>query len=275
MIPVMQMAVFSDEKIEFFNRSKRDTSFAMQQAHFHNKHELYFLEKGKTKYFVGSEIYLLEPGDLIFVPKGAFHKTDRYESDATERLLFVFDDDFVGNEYSQYIESLKANKHIRIQADKLYKFKEIFHKIERENRHRSEGYLEMEQLYLRQLLILISRYRLMESHTELSESYLLIQNAATYISENYHTELSLDLLAKKYALSRSHFSKLFKEVTGVGLNEYINITRISAAEKLLAKKSLSVTEVASACGFNDSNYFAAVFKRLKGITPKKYSLLNR
>ena len=267
------MAVYSDEKIEFFNRATRDTGFIMAQPHFHNKHELYFLEKGKTKYFVGSELYLMEPGDMVFVHKGAFHKTVIDET--SERLLFVFDDDFAGAEYAPYVEALKSNKFIRISSDQLYKFREIFHKIERENRHHAEDYLEMERLYLRQLLILISRHRLPENHTNLSESYLLIQNAATYISENYHTDLSLTLLAQKYALSRSHFSKLFKEVTGVGLNEYINITRISAAEKLLAKKSMTITEVASACGFNDSNYFASVFKRLKGITPKKYSLMNR
>lgn len=267
------MAIYSDEKIEFFHRATRDSSFVMHQAHFHNKHELYYLEKGKTKYFIGSELYLVEPGDLIFVPKGSFHKTVIDET--AERLLFIFDDDFLGNEYTHLLEGLKSNKLIRIQADRQYKLTEIFRKIESENRHRSDGYLEMERLYLRQMLILIGRYRLTESHTELSESYRLIQNAATYISEHYGSDLSLGQLAKKYALSRSHFSKLFKEVTGVGLSEYINITRISAAEKLLAKKALSITEVASACGFNDSNYFAAVFKRLKGITPKKYSLMNR
>ncbi|MBQ9860121.1 MAG: helix-turn-helix domain-containing protein [Clostridia bacterium] len=267
------MAIYSDEKIEFFQRATRDSSFVMPQSHFHNKHELYFLEKGSTKYFIGSEIYLLEAGDLIFVPKGCFHKTATDQ--AAERLLFLFDDDFVGGEYLHYVEGLKSNRLIRIPPDQLYKLKEIFRKIEQENKQRADGYLEMERLYLRQLLILISRYRLTESHTELSDSYRLIQNAATYICENYGSELSLELLSRKYALSRSHFSKLFKEVTGVGLNEYITITRITAAEKMLAKKNLSITEVASACGFNDSNYFAAVFKRHKGITPKKYSLMNR
>ena len=267
------MAVYSDEKIEFYSRATRDTGFVMHQAHFHNKHELYFLEKGKTTYMVGSDIYVLQPGDIAFAPKGSFHKT--VISEVSERLLLVFDDDFVGSDYLCYLDELKNNNFARISSDRLYIIREIFHRIERENRHRSEGYLEMERLYLRQMLILISRYRLPENRTALNESYLLIQDAATYIGQNYHTDLSLTSLAQKYALSRSHFSKLFKEVTGVGLNEYISITRIAAAEKLLAQKNLSITEVAAACGFNDSNYFASVFKRLKGITPKKYSLMNR
>lgn len=269
------MAVFSDEKIEFFNRTTRNSSFQMPQAHFHNKHELYFLEKGKAKYFIENEIYLLNPGDMIFVPKGTFHKTDRYESDSSERLLFVFDDDFVGIKYKSHINELKKHKLIRIPPNKLYKFKEIFAKIEHESSRKPKEYLEMERLYLRQILILIMRYRSDENGLELSGFYRLIQDSAIYISEHYSDDLSLDFLSRKYALSRSRFSKLFKEVTGIGLNEYINITRITAAEKLLLSEKLSITEVAGACGFNDSNYFAAVFKKLKGVTPKKYSLMNK
>ena len=269
------MAVYSDEKIDFFNRATRDSSFKMPEPHFHSKHELYFVEKGKAQYFVGSEIYFLTAGDMMFVPLGEFHKTDIGERCITERLLLVFDDDFLGNEYAEYLEELCNNKLIRIAPEKLYKIKEIYEKIEHEDKHRSIDYFELQKLYLRQLLIYIKRYRIKEKPFELSESYKLIQNCATYICENYHLDLTLDLLSKKYALSRSHFSKLFKQVTGVGLNEYINITRISAAQNMLSKSNLSITEVASACGFNDSNYFAAVFKKIKGITPKKYSLLNK
>ena len=269
------MAVYSDEKIEFFNRASRDYNFKMPEYHFHNKHELYFLEKGKTQYFIGSEIYFLNAGDMIFIPTGEFHKTDIDQDNVTERLLLVFDDDFLGNEYKAYIEELHFDKLIRIATDKLYKIKELYKKIEDENNRRSDHYLEMEQLYLRQLLILIKRYRIKDTPLELNESHKLIQSCATYICENYNQDLNLDTLAQKYSLSRSYFSKLFKQITGVGLNEYINITRINAAQNLLLKSNSSITEIATLCGFNDSNYFSAVFKKIKGITPKKYSLLNK
>lgn len=267
------MAVYSDEKIEFFNRASRNSSFKMAEYHFHNKHELYFLEKGETQYFIGSEIYFLTAGNMIFIPKGEFHKTNIGENNFSERLLLVFDDSFLGDGYKEYIDEFKKNKLIRIMPEKLYKIKEIYEKIEHENKHRKTNYLEMEQLYLRQLLIQISRYRIQNNSFDLSESYRLIQDCATYIGENYHLDLSLEFLSKKYSLSKSYFSKLFKQVTGVGLNEYINITRITAAQNMLSQSTLSITEVATRCGFNDSNYFTVVFKKIKGITPKKYSLM--
>jgi AraC-like DNA-binding protein len=53
------------------------------------------------------------------------------------------------------------------------------------------------------------------------------------------------------------------------------LTRISAAERLLRSTDYTVTEVAIKCGYNDSNYFASIFKQVKGISPKKYSMKHR
>ena len=60
-----------------------------------------------------------------------------------------------------------------------------------------------------------------------------------------------------------------------GYKKFINISRITASEKYLLNTEKSITEIAALCGFNDSNYFASVFKKIKGITPKKYSLMNK
>ena len=132
----------------------------------------------------------------------------------------------------------------------------------------------MQKLYLRQLLILISRFRLADSQDTSNALHNIIQEAVTYISKNVSADLSLQTLALKYNVSPNYFSKQFKSLTGIGLNEYINIARVTAAEKILIKTNKPITEVALECGFNDSNYFAAVFKKLKGVTPKKYSIQN-
>ena len=152
---------------------------------------------------------------------------------------------------------------------------EILKKIENEHNNREKDFYEMQKLYLRQMLVLISRYRITKTPVEFKEYYAIIQDAARYISENCNDDLSLQKLSKKYAMSPSHFSRQFKAVTGVCLNEYINISRITAAEKLLLNTNMPITKIAMECGFNDSNYFAAVFKKIKGITPKKYSIQSK
>ena len=96
--------------------------------------------------------------------------------------------------------------------------------------------------------------------------------ATKFIADNISQELNLDVLSKKYALSSGYLSKLFKKVTGIGLNDYIMLTRITAAQKLLSQSDRRVTDVAMACGFNDSAYFSKSFKEITGVTPKKYQM---
>lgn len=269
------MAVYTKQNIDFFQRIKRNKPFKMPAAHFHDEHELYYLVKGSTKYFIENEIFLLNAGDMIFVPKGAFHQTDYKENYNTERILFAFDNEFADEDIKSYIDELTENKYIHFNIEHLYKIQDIIQKIENESKKQEKGFSDMQKLYLKQMLILISRYRIKQNNIKFSGPYLLIQSVAKYISENCSSDLSLSKIAKKYSISPNYLSKQFKKITGVGLSEYINISRITAAEKLLVSTNLPITRIATECGFNDSNYFAAVFKKIKGITPKKYSLINK
>lgn len=75
--------------------------------------------------------------------------------------------------------------------------------------------------------------------------------------------------------SESYISRRFKSTVGVSINEYINFIRVSKAVEILESKKMPITEIAINCGFNDSNYFSTVFKKLKGVTPYKYMKANR
>ena len=61
----------------------------------------------------------------------------------------------------------------------------------------------------------------------------------------------------------------------MGINEYITNVRIHNAAQLLCEGKYTITEVAEKCGYNDSNYFASVFKKIKGTTPLKFSKSQR
>ena len=82
-------------------------------------------------------------------------------------------------------------------------------------------------------------------------------------------------LARKFSMSDSHFSRTFKEYTGIGVAQYIKLTRLRAAEKLLLNKTGSITDIALACGFNNSNYFICDFKKHYGITPLQFAINMR
>lgn len=266
------MSVYTENKFDLIQRVQRFSHNKMGAAHIHNTHELYFLESGETIYTVENKIHVMHEGEMIFIPKGIFHKTSNETSNKSERVLIVFDDDFIGSEFLGYIDKLKENNIIILPEEYVFKARKLLKKIELEAKQKYQDYKLLQKLYLEELIIMISRHRIDSLGNKCDESIKIIQSITKYISENFSSEITLASISTDFALSQSYLSKQFKVTTGIGLNEYINITRVNAAVKLLTAERLPITEVAFRCGFNDSNYFASVFKKIKGITPKKFSM---
>ncbi len=257
-----------DSSFSFFERDKRNFLSYMPNFHKHGHNELYYLVSGKTKYFIGGRLYFLQPGDLMFIPKGEHHRTDNMDTLGVDRILLNFDDDFV---CSHHLQMLNEERYFRLHGDQKRQIAQILRKIEEESGKKLTGYQELQQLYLQAMLVLLSRNRqVIPRHTP-STTYQRIQDAARYIDNNYTQELSLDILAKMYYISPEHFSKQFKNITGTRVSEYINMTRITAAQEILCAGKISIAAVALKCGFSDSNYFTRKFKEITGITPKQYA----
>lgn len=260
----------------FWDKKKLKAEFQGPPIHTHNAHELYFLISGSTTYFVCDEVITLQAGDMLFVPQNSLHRTEYNDNKDVERVVFSFNDDFLSEDLLHYVDEMAANKHIVFDSHGLRKITSVVNKIESEILERKPGNKIMQQLYFQQLLILISRYRCTSSITKSSSPlHVRVNNIAEYIHKNYAADISLISLSEFFSLSPSHLSKSFKAVTGTGIKEYINVSRIEAAKELLLTTELSVTEIATQCGFYDSNYFASAFKKIVGVTPKKYSMLNR
>lgn len=105
---------------------------------------------------------------------------------------------------------------------------------------------------------------------ELDENDKIIAEAAEYIYFNYDKNITLEQVADKFNMSKSHFSKRFKIVTGFGYKEYLISVRIKEACDMLLNTDKTITDIAFECGFNDSNYFGDAFRKAKGVSPHKY-----
>lgn len=241
----------------------------ISQLHFHYQHELYYLVSGDTKYIVGDEIFHLFPGNFIFIPKEVIHKTDSESCLHNERILLSFEDSIFDSESRRLLYELTDNKLIHIPENKLPVVEELLRKLQLEVKQDDVFSDGLRKLYILELLTLLCRLRY-DYVPKLSETEELMHAVAEYIKDNYSQNLSLAALSRRFAVSESCLSRKFKAVCGIGLNEYITNVRIHNAEQFLLESNLTVTQIAERCGFNDSNYFATVFKKMKGITPLKY-----
>ena len=94
-----------------------------------------------------------------------------------------------------------------------------------------------------------------------------------YVQQHYKQDISLPQAAKALYISESYISKLCRRKLCASFAEYVAQVRIRHAESLLRQASgYTVTQVAQMVGFNDYRYFCTTFKKLVGITPKKYQI---
>ena len=92
-----------------------------------------------------------------------------------------------------------------------------------------------------------------------------------YIGEHLHAALTLRDLAAVVHLSPYHFARRFKESTGLPPHRYIIARRIERAKQLLrGGDELSLAQVAARVGFWDQGHFTRHFKRLVGVTPRRF-----
>ena len=118
----------------------------------------------------------------------------------------------------------------------------------------------------------ITETRLCYNSTSSANIYK-IQKAIKYINDNYAAKISLTVVAQKACLSKYHFSRIFKKITGITYQDYLSNFRIEKAKDMLKKSVLSITEVASSVGYDDLRHFERIFKKVTGFTPSQCKTL--
>lgn len=99
----------------------------------------------------------------------------------------------------------------------------------------------------------------------------LVDKAKNYVRINFASpELSTRQAADYVGLSPNYFSNVFKQYAGITFIKYLTQYRIDRAKELLRASDCSVVEISRRVGYDNANYFSAVFHRLTGQPPVAY-----
>lgn len=262
-------AIYSFEP-HFFNY-KRDISSNMPRPHFHENYEIYYLISGRRRYIIENEIYDVYPGDLILIPKFKVHtiiNTPDMESNEYHEQFLLSPKE---KDFPELFRSCFDTHFYRLPNNARNTILECYHSL-RVNKKKNDDFTDYcNRADLIKILSTLARLPLAQKNTELlSKNDLVMEDAALYIKKNCSNMLTLGEVAEKYHFSKEYFSAIFKTSTGSGFNEYLTQMRITKAIDLLLNTGTSISDISSQCGFNDSNYFTTVFKKVTGFSPKKF-----
>lgn len=248
---------------EFFFQNTTNNKIKKREIHYHNNYEIYYLTSGKCWYFIDEKSYHLTSGDIALIPKGVIHKTN-YETPNHSRMLINCSDYYIPE---SVIELIPKIPYFTIPTASRTLVNEIFDIIQNEYHSQNRFSEDTIKSKVYELLLFIARENALREN-EKNES-AIVEKAVKYIHKHYADNLSLSDTAKYCFVSDEHLSRKFKKETGFGFNEYLNIYRLKKADIWLRNDpKAKISEIAINCGFNDSNYFSKVYKKVYKISPK-------
>lgn len=261
------------------------------QSHYHRFVEILYCISGKQKVVINDTDYFLTPDTMIIIPPNMIHSVYSVTDDEFKYAVLKFAPETICSErqsiyeFNLFFSSLfyLPEKELLFTKEELISNPKILHAINEifvEEQLKGYAYKFAVRVKLSEIFLNIMRLRRTTTTTtttttsvaelvspEIKNRFLEIFN---YIDDHYSEDIEAEDLMFMAGLSHTAFTTNLKLLTGKTFKEYLTQVRISKSKKLLATTELSVAQVARAVGFDNSSYFAKLFKERMGCTPLKF-----
>ncbi|MDE7341079.1 MAG: helix-turn-helix domain-containing protein [Lachnospiraceae bacterium] len=260
----------------YVERKVRPSDYAMpSMAAAFDHYTLGLQVSGDRKWFSYETIQIAHAGNAGLMKPNVFHRNLPLSDEPYDRYLIKFRYEAI-QPVTALIGEATFDKicmhYLSFDPENLPGIQQQFEDMLQEYQKNSEYSQFLLQGMLQRLILTIYQQHLPFKNTTLKyRNYdARIHNAMIYLEENLEQAPSIEEAARYVSLSVSHFSRLFKEVTGCSFTDYVTSIRLQHAQILLAKSELSIGEIALKVGFSNGNYLCNVFKRSFGCSPSEF-----
>ncbi len=230
----------------------------------HQNNLLIYCTAGRGTVVLDGKPQRVRPGDLILLPKGQPHSYSAHSSYPWSIYWIHFDGE-LSDAFCRHLDLASPVQAIGLQSRLISDFGELFNL-----RHSgynlatfTHGCHQLQQL-MSYLALLVRQQR------SKSGKPIDLDAAQAYMKQHLHGHVDLQSLATHSKLSKYHFSKRFKALTGHSPIQYFINLKMQHACHLLDASSQPVKQVAGALGYDDAYYFSRLFKRVIGLSPDQY-----
>lgn len=248
------------------------------RPHMHLEHEIMWFHKADGSYTIGSEKFNLKNNTLIYVSPLVLHDMELAFTDDHERFLLQYDN-AVLSRLKYPFPALKPhtgivtqlNDHDAVRLQFLFRWFMEIH----EAPHSAHGINPLMILLLNTVFYHATQAEQISPEREGNSSFESIISFIIDMETRTSFNITLNEAAEAVGLSSSHFSRTFKKIMQVSFKEYLVRKKIVQSADLLTNTELNVTDIAYQCEFTDSAYYCFQFKKIVGVTPKKFRTNSR
>lgn len=270
----------NDTSFPFFIQYGEHTDTMFMHHHI-DFSELVVVLNGTAEHVVENERFPVKKGDVFVMGKGICHGYDNATDFRICNIMFRPEDFLVADHDVKQLPGFHALFMIEAQVNNAQGFRSrlklshgSFSELEKLLDATVEEYFEdrpgrktLLLAYFMQIVTMLSRlYDAPKKQREISG----MAEAAAFMEMHYMDDISIDRLIEISHYSQRHFIRLFASAYNTTPQKYLNNIRLRKACVMLKENSSQITDIATKCGFSDSNYFSRAFKKSIGVTPSQY-----
>lgn len=230
----------------------------------HPDHILIYCTAGAGTLELNGKTIAISKGDFIYLPRGSSHRYNASPKDPWTIYWLHFDGQ-LADAFWHHMNFSDHRFNIGVQPRVIRVFDGVA-----ALRHSSHNVAEFIQGG-HQIQALLSYVALLAQQRQpYSGKGLNWESTRALMQEHIHGQLDLDTLAKQAQLSKYHFSKKFKALTGESPIQYFINMKMQRACYLLDSNPRPIKHIAAELGYEDAYYFSRLFKKTIGLSPEKY-----
>lgn len=242
-------------------------------AHWHTDIELIYVCEGSIRVGINSESRMLHRGEIAVCSSGDIHYYDSKNSTSTI-LLLIFHPSLIGSTSGWPTETKFISPFLDIDSATT----DLIHLIHKIKIEADRGLPYSESIItgmIYELCGLLLRH-VPSQETDLTRdkrrvmNMKIMQEVLDYLEANYMNGVTLEETAQYANMSLFHFSRFFKNISGMNYVSYLNNLRVDKAEELILSTNKTMLEIALECGFTNVRTFNRVFKQIKQCKPTDY-----
>lgn len=213
-------------------------------------------------------------GEMIYFPKDIYMVSDFVVgNDGFEAVLFFLSDDAIHNLSASIKTKLKRSAEEKTEPLSMRANAQIINFIGSlsavyKHEHLSRELLDVKLLELMYLIFFSDNERFLSAIVN-SKRLPQKRNLHQFMEQYYRTNLKMDDYAILTGRSLSSFMRDFKKTFGVTPTQWIIDRRLTHAKEMFSTRDASVTDVATAVGYESASHFISAYKKRYGVTPKK------
>lgn len=248
--------------------------------HWHEHLEFIRIVRGRVLVTLDNQSFYANASDIIYVNSKQIHSVQiTGEGEKPWIQGMIFDRMFVTNLLEGFETRQIYNLFVRTSREQSFigrphplsrELEDCIRTADTEYSERDIGYeMAIKSCIYRMITAMLRHYK-RQLQQPVEADLNVLRPVLEYIEERFAERLSVAELSRIANMSVSHFSRTFKQMTGVTFTDYLTATRINIAKHLLVTGQWTITEIAEKTGFCNIHYFGKVFKESTGVSPLQF-----